>query len=144
MGSGQNSSGAETKNLPPSFGRRRILRGATFAFIGGCSGSASLIGRGFARTRDDAHGVEQAMSDLLQDQEAARAIGVRYREGFPEARDRIALIADIEASLGRGPVNSRKLEQRIRQDFADENTIILDGWVLSRTEARLCALATFL
>lgn len=31
----------------------------------------------------------------------------------------------------------------IRRDFAEERTVELDGWIISITEARLCAMATF-
>lgn len=34
----------------------------------------------------------------------------------------------------------RKITERIQGDFADEHTIGVDGWVLSVTEAWLCAL----
>ncbi|MAG00098.1 MAG: hypothetical protein CL388_02670 [Acidiferrobacteraceae bacterium] len=32
------------------------------------------------------------------------------------------------------------LEQKIRQDFVDENTTVINGWLLSRTEVLLCVL----
>jgi hypothetical protein len=34
----------------------------------------------------------------------------------------------------------QRLDAQVRDDFASGTTIALDGWVLSRTEARLCAL----
>lgn len=34
-----------------------------------------------------------------------------------------------------------RLEARVRAEFASGTTVQLDGWVLSRTEARLCALS---
>jgi hypothetical protein len=35
------------------------------------------------------------------------------------------------------------LDQKIHADFATGNVIVLDGWVLSQTEARQCALFSF-
>jgi len=32
------------------------------------------------------------------------------------------------------------LEESIKNDFETGNTVIVDGWILSRTEARQCAL----
>jgi hypothetical protein len=32
------------------------------------------------------------------------------------------------------------LQRRIRQDFVEEKVVKLQGWILSATEARLCAL----
>jgi len=33
------------------------------------------------------------------------------------------------------------IQARIRQDFAVANVVTVDGWLLSRLEARLCAIA---
>jgi len=33
-----------------------------------------------------------------------------------------------------------RLQQRVRQDFVDERIAVSDGWILSMTEAQLCAL----
>lgn len=33
-----------------------------------------------------------------------------------------------------------RIDARIRADYADERTVLLDGWVLAETELRLCAL----
>jgi len=35
----------------------------------------------------------------------------------------------------------RRITERVQSDFADEDTVWVDGWVLSATEAWLCALA---
>ena len=38
-------------------------------------------------------------------------------------------------------VDQRKqLEERISEDFKKDNTVVIDGWLLSITEARQCAL----
>jgi hypothetical protein len=34
------------------------------------------------------------------------------------------------------------IRSQIRRDFESGNCVRIDGWVLSRTEARLCAMAT--
>jgi len=33
-----------------------------------------------------------------------------------------------------------QLAKKIQQDFQQDKTVVVDGWVLSRTEARQCAL----
>jgi len=33
-----------------------------------------------------------------------------------------------------------RLADRVHQDFAEESVVAVDGWLLSKTEARLCAL----
>jgi hypothetical protein len=86
---------------------------------------------------------------LLYDREAARRLGHSYVRQVPTEDDprilaRLA-VASAEAqqvdamSLDRASLNQR-LDAQVRGDFASGNTIQLDGWVLSRTEGRLCAL----
>lgn len=41
-------------------------------------------------------------------------------------------------------VLDRKIKERVRQDFMDEDIVILQSWMLSRTEVTLCALAALL
>ena len=64
--------------------------------------------------------------------ERVHAIGVRYREATPAERDAAALRAAI------GPA------ALVARDFADSRTVLVDGWVLSVTEARQCALFSLL
>lgn len=35
----------------------------------------------------------------------------------------------------------QKLHERIKLDFIEENVVIVDGWILSKTEASMCVLA---
>lgn len=44
-----------------------------------------------------------------------------------------------------GPFTNRQkqLEERISEDFKQDHTIMIDGWLLSITEARQCALLSF-
>ena len=86
---------------------------------------------------------------LLHDREAARRLGHLYvlqvpAEDDPRILARLA-VASAEAqqadamSLDHASLNQR-LDAQVRGDFASGSTIQLDGWVLSRTEGRLCAL----
>jgi hypothetical protein len=83
------------------------------------------------------------------DEESLVAVGRRCLQVLPEGDDVDALIAAVD--LGGGdPVpdeDPARLElllaataDRIRGDFSNGATISVDGWVLSLTEARLCAL----
>lgn len=38
----------------------------------------------------------------------------------------------------------QNLHERITLDFIEENVVIIDGWILSKTEARVCVLAFYL
>ncbi|MEO0528477.1 MAG: hypothetical protein AAFZ89_14690 [Bacteroidota bacterium] len=69
-----------------------------------------------------------------------RNIGNQYRMGMPEEDNEKSLVG----LLNVGDQNKYKaietLQKEIQKDFDTGNTIILDGWILSRTEARQCAL----
>ena len=73
-----------------------------------------------------------------------RAIGERYRAMTRDEGDAESLRRAIEDSrpgaarfLGAaGP----SIADLVREDFDRGRTVVVDGWVLSRTEARQCAL----
>lgn len=75
-------------------------------------------------------------------------IGRAYLRSHPEAadaaslsvltsRDRRDLEVSKEATL---ETMVRLLNREIRSDFENGRTVHIDGWILSQTEARLCAL----
>jgi len=82
---------------------------------------------------------------LLHDQESARAIGRAYLLQEPSEADATCLVALLDPGgvAARGKAELRRtIAARHREDFGCGRTVILDGWILSRTEVRLCALAT--
>jgi hypothetical protein len=77
-------------------------------------------------------------------------IGRLYRRKFP-AEDSIdavseALRADLQLDLEATNASelATGLQDCVRRDFAHGRTVTLDGWVLSATEARQCALHSLL
>lgn len=85
---------------------------------------------------------------LLSDLGGARAIGRRYLALAPQeaAPGLLARCLDAETGAGAcgeaGPERLRRaLDEQRRRDFAAGDTVVIDGWILARTEARLCALA---
>jgi hypothetical protein len=121
--------------------RRLFLRAAAFGAASTLTGVACAAGaddvadlRGLARP---------ALLDVL-DAGQVRAIGVRYRAMGPAERDPPALHAAIH---GRHPLLVRLLgaprvapADLVRRDFAEGRTVEVEGWILSVTEARQCAL----
>jgi hypothetical protein len=73
----------------------------------------------------------------------ASALGRAYLARAPGEADPVRLAAAIIAGLG-APVDDERLpaliRARVRADFAAGDIVTIDGWVLSRTEARLAAL----
>ncbi|MEJ1221444.1 hypothetical protein [Sediminicola sp. 1XM1-17] len=68
-------------------------------------------------------------------------IGLQYRRQFPES----GLEKKLEEMLGKNmDLNNSTiedlLENKIKRDYERGNTVMLDGWILSETEAIQCAL----
>jgi hypothetical protein len=70
---------------------------------------------------------------LLANRAAARAIGAAYLRAYPGDT-----LADARAAAG---LPRAQIALRVRADFAAGRVVMLDGWMLSATEVRLCALA---
>ncbi len=88
---------------------------------------------------------------LVRHPEEARKMGSSYLKA-DEALESVSLHSLTEVILkdvGVDNLNTpgisletigRKVASRVRQDFTDETVVTVNGWLLSRTEARLCAL----
>jgi hypothetical protein len=80
--------------------------------------------------------------DILHDEEVVRDIGCRYRELAPDEDDARVLAGAILAQRP-GTVStalSARLDEQVKSDFAAGQTVKVNGWILSVTEARQCAL----
>lgn len=76
----------------------------------------------------------------------AEAIGHLYLAQEPAERnasDLLRQLPEIAAQAGPGtPAGIRTaLAARRQADFVGGDTVLLDGWIIARSEARLCALA---
>ncbi|MYF68621.1 MAG: hypothetical protein F4053_11665 [Proteobacteria bacterium] len=69
------------------------------------------------------------------DPEAARIIGRSFLEAYPEEWNTRRLLTSV------AHVDAFNVNVLIQRDFAAGRTVSVDGWVLSQTEARLCAAA---
>ncbi len=93
------------------------------------------------------HHSEMLLS-ILADRAAAKSVGMAYLDGAPEDRSAGALVSALlgqseipaGAPLTVGEMRSL-LQARRRLDFRTGDTVVLHGWILSRSECRLCALA---
>lgn len=93
------------------------------------------------------------LAGLFVHQDSAVQVGRAYLQTFPGEADAERLVSQLCAS---DPLKHRTLldagSKRCvellalthRQDFEKGRTVKVDGWILSETEARLCALATLL
>jgi hypothetical protein len=89
------------------------------------------------------------LAGLLHHQASARIVGQEYLRVMPEEASERVLTSHLvrAATVGSMPLDratDRELRQLMAraatQDFRDGRTTRLDGWVVSLTEARLCAL----
>jgi hypothetical protein len=88
---------------------------------------------------------EDGLARLFADRRSAAAIGRAWlaeRGSAPDA-DLASLRQAVMTALrdpGREPLEIR-FQDRVRRDFAEGNVIMVEGWMLSSVEARVCAIA---
>jgi len=80
------------------------------------------------------------LTGLLADAASARQVGQAYLQQAPGEADRERLTAELIARFNDDP-SREALTACCRADLADGRTVTVNGWVLSQTEVRLCALA---
>ena len=85
---------------------------------------------------------------MLDNADAVREIGRAYRKRFPAHDDVQTLGRMLEAEIHRpvlsGETPGEQLAKHVQADFAQGRIIQLNGWILSITEARQCALYSLL
>lgn len=116
--------------------RRRFLKITAAGMV------VSLSSEACARDSPE-HTRELAQPALLEmlGPERVREIGAKYRAAFPNENTSAALRAAISDSRYEFAWLWRQsVERQIRDDFAAGRTVLVNGWVLSETEARQCAL----
>lgn len=87
------------------------------------------------------------LAALVGRRESAERVGRRYLAMLPADIDRSHLLETspmlrhaARATQREPQAAARLLRQGIDDDFRRADTVVVDGWVLARTEARLCAL----
>ena len=83
---------------------------------------------------------------VLRDGRVGRDLGRRYREIVPAEDNARTLVRAILAgphATASAPLAARVNDQ-VQRDFAAGRTVTLNGWILSVTEARQCALYSLL
>jgi hypothetical protein len=131
--------------MAEKIGRRRAVQtlgiaGLTLALGPGAGHAGALSGGAHVP-------LDGWLKSMIADLESARRVGQVYLQKAPDEADRGRLLTRLFPELAparhaKSPAAWRQsYAAKCRQDFADGHTVRLDGWVLSRTEARLCALA---
>lgn len=119
--------------------RRRFLQLTAAAIAASLTSSACV-----RDSSDDARKLARPELIDMLGAERVGELGARYRAAIPKENTAAALRAAISDTEGRGfrlPwLRRAPIEQQVRDDFAAGRTVLVDGWVLSATEARQCAL----
>jgi hypothetical protein len=119
--------------------RRRLLiagAGVAAAVAAGPSDLLALI------ERLSAADAASLLRGLITDRDGAARLGRSYLAVHPsEARGGFLVHDLVGATVPTSVIGaSREVAARIRDDYAAGRTVVVDGWVLSRAEARLYAL----
>ncbi|MFQ5417226.1 MAG: hypothetical protein ACE5FL_09295 [Myxococcota bacterium] len=125
--------------------RRVFLRGVVRVLV--CTGLAAACGLARLRGRGGAVSeLKGRLSRMFSDPEQARAVGMAYLARNPEGRRQAsALAAALAAADPDRPDELCALLRRRREgDFRADRIVVLDGWILSATEAHSCALVSLL
>ena len=128
--------------MPSVFGRRVFVRLALA--LGGGAFALAIGFRQYTRAQNRA---VLRLAGWLADSEDVRILGRTYLAAQPHEAEAIVLVELLGTDLGLtryGPSEAELHELfrcRTRRDFEDGNTVTVQGWILSRTELRLCALA---
>jgi len=74
------------------------------------------------------------LDGLFSDLGSAKRIGARYLKSYPHEANRDRLLSSVAE-------HRSALMLAIRSDYRSGRTLEIEGWQLSLTEARICALA---
>ncbi len=108
--------------------------------------AAPAVARGAAQPTASTRALPSSRAFFAGRADAVRAIGAAYLRQLGSGTDRASILDAAPAALEaiargrdeRGAV--RRLTRAVRDDFTRGRTVQLEGWILSRTEAELCAL----
>ena len=116
--------------------RRRFLQLGALGILAGATEACAPADNNVSADADHLQLVSMLGADRV------RQLGAHYRAATPTENTAAALHSAISDAGGlRVPfVKSPSLANRIRDDFTAGRTVVVDGWVLSLTEARQAAL----
>jgi hypothetical protein len=107
------------------------------------------IGKGLVPAGDATGGRDTSLDgfrELFTDLRPPREIGHRYLRSFSQEGSREFLARALTGGAHPQDVQQLRalLGRQRERDFCTGDIAVIDGWVLSRTEARTCALITLL
>jgi len=120
------------------------MKRRNFVLLTGVGISAIALPIWFYKYRDleyDLLLTEPELLSYIWDSNTISEIGEIYREQFPHEnseRQLVGLLSNFTSSNTNLWIESLQLQ--ITEDYKIGKTVLVDGWILSKTEARQCAL----
>ncbi len=128
--------------------RRTILKAGLLA-----GGGLLFAGGNYYRQQQNARKAAGQWALFLDYSDLARATGRSLLKQTPEWQS-LSVVSMLEQFLQRLQIKATSLQAmsndellaflqaRVRMDFIEESVVFSDGWLLSKTEAQLCVLAS--
>lgn len=113
-------------------------RDLILAFVGASSFLWSGLREGRVKSLPLGDWVRDCGTGLFEDLTALRRLGAIYLAAHPEERSR-TLLSRLLIAADDCAIPSRLLSA-VARDWASNHVVLVDGWLLARSEARLCAL----
>ena len=93
--------------------------------------------------------IEIRLGELLGSGKPIRQLGRRYLDRFPDEAETTFLVSQLfgelpEASTASARDVAEHFRRAVEDDFERNAVEHLDGWILSKSELRLCALVSLL
>ena len=90
--------------------------------------------------------LKKSLLGLFSNLDSPRVVGKRYLSLYPQDKPgALLLAARIQSAQPRTSHALRKLLTQQREcDFRNGEIVVIDGWVLSRTEVAVCSLIVLL
>jgi hypothetical protein len=125
----------------PLLRRRKILGALGCVAVAICS----AVPWASSRSENAPDRMVQKLVSLLPDQQRARQVGTVYlQSSLGQSAPPLALVETVLAAMGPN-ASSKAIRQyliaRIQQELQDVQVVSVDGWIMSPTEAQLCALS---
>ena len=98
----------------------------------------------FRSTEYDKSLAKPQLLSNIWDTEAIVRIGKLYQKQHPDENSERNLVSLLSDSLSTENESIElSIARRIKEDFKTANIVMIDGWILSTTEGRQCALYSF-
>lgn len=126
--------------------RRRFISSLAACFYSTALFQSSLLHAKTTSIHDKE--INSAISGVFSNTESAKVIGQHYLDNFPFSANKERLlhesgIHDLNRDFADKHTIKKLLIKKQKADFQKGNTVIIENWVLSRSEASLCALLLF-